>query len=139
MNDPDAAPAVERSLGEKGAERKACLVLRHAVQVDLVADGVLAATQSLENGFGNAFAAIAELFAGFDVEIRRIQHKRIRKDPCLVGPAGDGAWPAALTLGGPLCLAQRPHVAHGGTEQFAFLVLDGGILRQCAVATGLTV
>ena len=139
MNDPDATSTVERSLGEKGTECQACLVLRHAVQVDLVADGVLAATQPLEDRFGNAFAAIAEFFAGFDVEIRRIQHKGIRKYARLVCPAGDGAWPAALALGGLLCLAQRPHVAHGGAEQFAFLVLDGGTLRQCAVATGLTV
>ena len=87
MNDPDAAPALERSLGEKGAECKARLVLRHAVQVDLVPDGIIATTQPLEDGFGNAFAAIAEFFAGFDVEVRRIQHERIGKHPRLVGTA----------------------------------------------------
>ncbi len=84
MNDPDAAPAVEGRFTEEHREGVARLVLGHAVQVDLVAHGVLAASQFLEDGFGNAFAAIPELIAGLDVEIRRIDRKRFGKHPRLV-------------------------------------------------------
>ena len=84
MNDPDAAPAVQCRFTEEYCEGVARLVLGHAVQVDLIAHGVLAASQLLEDGFGDAFAAIPELIAGFDVEIRRVQRKRIGKHARLV-------------------------------------------------------
>ena len=137
VDDADAALPLQHRLGEEGAERRARLVLRHAVQVDLVADRVFAATQPAQHGLGDPVAAVAELVARLHVEIMGVEGERIGEHPGLVRAARRGARAAALALGRPLRLLERPHVAHGGAEQRAILVLDGGNLRPCAATARL--
>jgi hypothetical protein len=130
---------VVRRVREEGGERAARFVLRQAVQVDLVADGVFSAAQAPQDGFRDAVAPVAQLVAGFDVEVRGIELERVGEHGRLVRAARGRTRTAALALGRAPRLPERANVAHGGAEQLAILVLDGGILRPRAAAAGLTV
>ena len=109
------------------------------MQVELVAYGIFAAPQPAQDGLCDAVAAKGELVAGLDVEIVGVERKRIREDLRLVGATRGGARPAARAFRHPLRVLERPDAAHGGAKQLAVFVLDSGILRPRAGATGLTV
>src|SRR6185436_15908771 len=78
VDDAHAVPAMERGLGEERAESGARLVLRHPVQVNLVAYGIFAAPQPAQDRFRDAVAAKGELVPGLDVEVVGVEGKRIR-------------------------------------------------------------
>ena len=116
MDDAHAVPAMERGLGEERAESGARLVLRHPVQVNLVAYGIFAAPQPAQDRFRDAVAAKGELVPGLDVEVVGVEGKRIRKDLRLVGAARRGTRLAALALRHPLRRIKRTDAAHGGAK-----------------------
>jgi hypothetical protein len=106
------------------------------VQVELVADGILAAPEPAQHRIGDAVAAEPELVAGLDVEIVRVEGEQVGEDTGFVRAPGNGARAAALALRRTLRLLQGFRIAYRGTKQRAILVLDGGRLRPCA-ATAL--
>ncbi len=124
MNDSQAAPVVTGGFSEECRKRMARLFLGHAMEIDFIANRVVAAPQALQHRFRHVFAAPDEFFAGFDVELGCIECERVREDARLVGAARGGARTTALARRQRLRMAERPHVAHGRAEQFAFVVLD---------------
>jgi len=139
MDDTHATAAVMRRFREKVAERETRLVLRHAVQVELVPHRVLAAPEPPQRSFRDALAAKRQLVPGVDIEVRRVEAEGISEHAGFVGAPGRRARVPARARGCRLRLAERPHVSHGGAEQIAILVLDVGTLRPRAGAAALTV
>ncbi len=70
----------ETRLGEERGERRAGLVLRHAVQIDLVADRELAATKPAQHGIGSSVATESELVTRLDVEVVRVESEQVGDD-----------------------------------------------------------
>ena len=106
------------------------------MQVELVADRVLAAPEPAQDRIGDAVAAEPELVAGLDAEIVRVEGEQVGEDAGFIRATGRGARAAAFALRRTLRLLERFRVAYRGTKQRAILVLDGGKLRPCA-ATAL--
>lgn len=139
MDDPHAMALVAGGFREESGEREPRLLLGHPVQIEFVAYRVVASPQAPDDRFRHAVPAEAEFLAGLDVERVGVERERIGEDARFVGAARGGARPVAFAFRRRFCLPERAHAAHRGTEQLAFLVLDGGSLCRCARATELTV
>ena len=129
VHDPQALQASPQRAQQKLTQMALGLRQSHAVQVDLGLDAIVAAAQPPQHGFGHSGLAVLQRIAGLDVQIRGRSRQALAQHRGALGAglarAGRGRTPHGR---GAHRSGQRPHVPHGLTENFAFLVLAA----QCA-------